>query len=246
VNSTFSAGKNTSIPKALPVRRWQKVQWHTIASRGNPRTWYRTSRQRQPPSCKSLIAPPEVWKYQHYTLSVWHAMRSCTDRRSAYPPRLSVIADIASCRSSAMCGRLRVGKDFLHVAGWSVRPCVRPFGAVRMTAGHNALRGSGPGQKPAFEMHWHWWVVLIAGSTGSALRAVRPPNLHITPGLDAISTTPPRVRRVACSVRPSPSWPTPSLQSCWRARSQQPWSACAPTVRRARADFCCRASWHSG
>ena len=26
------------------------------------------------------------------------------------------------------------------------------------------------------------WVVLIAGSTGSALRAVRPPNLHITPG----------------------------------------------------------------
>src|ERR1700692_1507320 len=25
------------------------------------------------------------------------------------------------------------------------------------------------------------WVVLIAGSTGSALRAVRPPNFHITP-----------------------------------------------------------------
>ena len=30
-------------------------------------------------------------------------------------------------------------------------------------------------------MHWPLWVVLIAGSTGSALRAVRPPNLHITP-----------------------------------------------------------------
>jgi hypothetical protein len=30
-------------------------------------------------------------------------------------------------------------------------------------------------------MQWHMWVVLIAGSTGSALRAVRPPNLHITP-----------------------------------------------------------------
>jgi hypothetical protein len=25
------------------------------------------------------------------------------------------------------------------------------------------------------------WVVLIAGSTGSALRAVRPPNLRVTP-----------------------------------------------------------------
>src|SRR3954463_16519640 len=30
-------------------------------------------------------------------------------------------------------------------------------------------------------MRWHKWVVLIARSTGSALRAVRPPNLHITP-----------------------------------------------------------------
>src|SRR6187397_3278604 len=30
-------------------------------------------------------------------------------------------------------------------------------------------------------MLWHEWVVLIAGSTGSALRAVRPPNRHITP-----------------------------------------------------------------
>src|SRR6266568_4141807 len=30
-------------------------------------------------------------------------------------------------------------------------------------------------------MQWHLWVVLIAGSTGSALRAVRPPNRHITP-----------------------------------------------------------------
>src|SRR5262245_65767490 len=30
-------------------------------------------------------------------------------------------------------------------------------------------------------MRWHLWVVPIAGSTGSALRAVRPPNHHITP-----------------------------------------------------------------
>src|ERR1700729_1525715 len=30
-------------------------------------------------------------------------------------------------------------------------------------------------------MLWPLWVVLIAGSTGSALRAVRPPNLPITP-----------------------------------------------------------------
>ena len=58
-----------------------------------------------------------------------------------------------------------------------------------MTAGHNGFRGSGPGQKLAFEMLWPFWVVLIAGSTGSALRAVRPPNLHITPYVGAISFT---------------------------------------------------------
>jgi hypothetical protein len=32
-----------------------------------------------------------------------------------------------------------------------VQPCVRPVCAVHMTAGHNSLRGSGPGQKPAFD-----------------------------------------------------------------------------------------------
>ena len=36
-------------------------------------------------------------------------------------------------------------------------------------------------------MPWHKWVVLIAGSTGTALRAVRPTNLHITPASGAIS-----------------------------------------------------------
>src|SRR5674476_1391069 len=38
-----------------------------------------------------------------------------------------------------------------------------------------------PVKSPHSTMHWHMWVVPIAGSTGSALRAVRPPNLHITP-----------------------------------------------------------------
>ena len=33
---------------------------------------------------------------------------------------------------------------------WSVQPCVRPLDAVHMTAGHNALRRSAPGHKPAF------------------------------------------------------------------------------------------------
>src|SRR4030042_51362 len=44
-----------------------------------------------------------------------------------------------------------------------------------------------PVKSPHSMMHWHMWVVLIAGSTGSALRAVRPPNLHITPDVPARS-----------------------------------------------------------
>jgi hypothetical protein len=38
-----------------------------------------------------------------------------------------------------------------------------------------------PVKSPHSTMHWHMWVVPIAGSTGSALRAVRPSKLRITP-----------------------------------------------------------------
>ena len=38
-----------------------------------------------------------------------------------------------------------------RVQQWSEQPCVRPVSAVHVTAGHNALRGSGPGQKRAFD-----------------------------------------------------------------------------------------------
>ena len=47
--------------------------------------------------------------------------------------------------------------------------------AVHMTAGHNALRGIGCLSRCADRtMRWPMWAVLTAGSTGSALRAVRP------------------------------------------------------------------------
>src|SRR5262249_34058300 len=44
-----------------------------------------------------------------------------------------------------------LARTFFTPAGWSVQPSVRPFDAVHMTAGHNALRGSGPGQNRAFK-----------------------------------------------------------------------------------------------
>ena len=113
--------------------------------------------------------PPRV---NRVTLAVCRSLPVCTQLRTC---RCAAITD-------AMFGRLQVGKDLLHVLQhWSVQSCVRPFNAVHMTAGHNALRGSGPDQQLAFKNAMTQWVVLIAGSTGSALRAVRPPNLNITP-----------------------------------------------------------------
>ena len=44
-----------------------------------------------------------------------------------------------------------LARTFFTSQAWSVQPCVRPVGAVHMTAGHNAFRGSGPGQNPAFD-----------------------------------------------------------------------------------------------
>ena len=69
-----------------------------------------------------------------------------------FAPESRLKSDIAGGPFRAMCGRLRFGKSFLDVLQhWSVQPCVRPFDAVHMTAGHNALRGSGPDQHLAFK-----------------------------------------------------------------------------------------------
>jgi hypothetical protein len=78
-------------------------------------------------------------------------------------------------------------------------------------------------------MPWPKWVVLIAGSTGAALRAVRPPNRYVTPDVRRDFLTR-RARSVPCSAHPWPPWPPPCGQSCWRARSQQLWSVDALAV----------------
>ena len=49
-----------------------------------------------------------------------------------------------------MCGRLQAVKGLSTLQRWSEQPCVRPMSAAHRAAGHNALRGSGPGQKLAF------------------------------------------------------------------------------------------------
>jgi hypothetical protein len=59
---------------------------------------------------------------------------------SALPSR----SDNLQASGYVMCGRLRVGKKNRHFVAWSEQPCFRPVCAVLMTAGHTALRGSGP------------------------------------------------------------------------------------------------------
>ena len=79
---------------------------------------------------------------------------------------------------AAMCGRLRVGKKNLDVAGLGGSACRCddrwPF----------ALRGSGPGQNAPFTL----------------------PTFTSRRLSSAISFTP-QARRVVCNVRPWPSWP---------------------------------------
>ena len=89
-----------------------------------------------------------------------------------------------------------------RVQHWSVQPCVRPVDAVHMTAGHNALRGSGPGQKRAFDN-----ALALVGCPDRRIDRLcitccspsQPFTSHRMP--DAISFMP-RAQRVLCSVRP--------------------------------------------
>ena len=133
-----------------------------------------------------------------------------------------------------------------RVQQWSEQPCVRPVSAVHVTAGHNALRGSGPGQLHAFDN-----AVAHVGCPDRridrlCITCCSPfPTVTSRRMPDAISFTP-QVRRVPCSARPWPSLPMPFGQSCWQARWQRPWSAAAPTMPQARADAWCRGSSHSG
>jgi hypothetical protein len=139
----------------------------------------------------------------------------------------------AAKRREVPCGRLPVGKGVLHGAGSRLRPCVRPVCAVHMTAGHNALRGSDPGQKLAFD------------DAMAHCGCCSPSQPNITPIVDVISFTPP-VRRVPRSAHPWPLSPRPSWRACSPGQSRRPWSVAGPVTRRAKGDARCHGSWHSG
>ena len=69
---------------------------------------------------------------------------------SALPPKADIGTQSWNVRFVPCVDGSELARRIFTSQAWSVQPCVRPLSAVDMTAGHNALRGSGPGQKDAF------------------------------------------------------------------------------------------------
>src|SRR5215472_12063335 len=73
-------------------------------------------------------------------------------RMSALPPMTRPACNGRPVHTEVPCvDGSQLARRIFTSQAWSVQPCVRPLSAVRMTAGHNALRGSGPGHNPAFD-----------------------------------------------------------------------------------------------
>ena len=70
---------------------------------------------------------------------------------SALPPKADIAEHDCDVRFVPCVDGSELARRIFTSQTWSVQPCVRPLDAVHMTAGHNALRGSGPGQNRAFE-----------------------------------------------------------------------------------------------
>ena len=70
---------------------------------------------------------------------------------SALPPKADIAGRGRHVRFVPCVDGSELARRIFTSQAWSVQPCVRPLSAVHMTAGHNALRGSGPGQKNAFD-----------------------------------------------------------------------------------------------
>ena len=139
-----------------------------------------------------------------------------------------------------------LARAFFTCSRWSEQPCVRPVSAVHVTAGHNALRGSGPGQKHAFDNALAHVGCPDRRIDRLCITCCSPfPTVTSRRMPDAISVTPP-VRRVPYSARPWSSSPKSFWRFCLRARWRQPWSVAAPTMLRAKVDVWCHGSWHSG
>jgi hypothetical protein len=106
---------------------------------------------------------------------------------------------------------------FTVLQHWSLQPCVRPFDAVHMTAGHNALRGSGPDQNLAFDNAMARVGCPDRRIDRLCITCCSPSQPSHHAGCPARSRFIAQARRVPCIARPWPSWPRPFALSCWQA-----------------------------
>jgi hypothetical protein len=182
----------------------------------------------------------DVWRSERETVSPnmtirlkpkWVKRRHpATGLGLLYPPR----ADIGDggCRLWAACvdGSGLARRRIFTSQPLSEQPCVRPLNAVLMTAGLNAVRGSGPGQKHAFEDAVAQVGCLDRRIDRHCITCCSPSQPLRHAGGVRRDVVTPRARRVHCSVRPSPSSPRPSWRACWRARWRRPWPVAAPAA----------------
>src|SRR5262249_14457602 len=66
--------------------------------------------------------------------------------KSALTPKADIVRRHWHVRFVPCVDGSELARLFYTFAGWSVQPCVRPVRAAHKAAGHNAFRGSGPGQ----------------------------------------------------------------------------------------------------
>ena len=120
--------------------------------------------------------------------------------------------------------RLRVVKGLSQQQRWSRQPCVRPLYAAHMAAGHNALRGSGPGQHLAFDNALAQMGCPDHRIDRFCIICCQPfPTVsHAVAGTIASKVARPDsiepMRLAPYNVRPWPSSPKPCAQACWPAQ----------------------------
>jgi hypothetical protein len=110
------------------------------------------------PEAETAQRPMGVVSWPFFNRSVgpmigWGQTRSWGDVHcmTVLPPKAEVDLRSSYVAQVPCVDGSELARAFFTSQAWSVQPCVRPVCAVYMTAGHNALRGSGPGQNLAFD-----------------------------------------------------------------------------------------------
>jgi len=162
--------------------------------------------------------------------------------RPLMPPRRRH-ADIARLRICPCVDGSELAEAFFTFAAWSVQACVRPLDAVHMTL---AIMPSADQSRSKTRIRYKRCTsgfVLIAGSTGSALRAVRS-STSLTPDARRDLVYGRKRDGLPVTLALSPSWPRPFGHACWSRWRRLVGRRANSAVSQGRVCAC--GSWHSG